>query len=156
MLARARGFQQLTSLMVMSDAETEAPPTRVMQLDHLETLNLYNSIFKWDLADLSGTPRLKNLLCPFNCDLTGDLSSLQRLPLSQTLVQFDVLNCERVTGDLHTLASFPRLEILNVYSTRVTGDVRNIGLTDFQCLKKIRLGEHAYGWKHNQSHCRHP
>lgn len=50
-----------------------------------------------------------------------------------------------MTGDVHTLASFPRLESFDVSGTRVTGDVRKIGSTDFPCVKKITLAEHVYG-----------
>jgi hypothetical protein len=138
----ARGFQQLTSL-VMSKTALCAPP-HIMQLHHLETLDLVsNERLVWNLADLSAIPRLKNLSCPCNLKLTGDLSSLEAL--SRTLVELDLLGCSRVVGDLHTLVSFPRLEKLNVYGTNITGDVRKIGSPDFPCLKVIRLGEHVYG-----------
>ena len=138
----ARGFQQLTSL-VMSKTALCAPP-HIMQLHHLETLDLVsNERLVWNLADLSAIPRLKNLSCPGNLKLTGDLSSLQAL--SRTLVALNLLGCSRVVGDLHTLVSFPRLEKLNVYGTNITGDIRKIRLTDFPCLKQILLGEHVYG-----------
>ena len=138
----ARGFQQLTSL-VMSKTALCAPP-HIMQLHHLETLDLVsNERLVWNLADLSAIPRLKNLLCIFNIELTGDLIILQAL--SRTLVALNLLGCKRIVGNLQTLVSFPRLEKLNVYGTKVTGDVRKIGSPDFPCLKKIRLGEHVYG-----------
>ena len=100
-LAGARGFQQLRSLRLERiNAELRASPLRVMQLQHLETLALSDRTrCKWDLTDLSGTPRLKNLFCIYNYKLTGDLSSLQFL--SQTLVHFVIINCQRVTGDVH-------------------------------------------------------
>jgi hypothetical protein len=142
-LSLARGFRQLTSLeMGKTTLRTCAP--RIMHLHNLETLDLgWNERLVWDLADLSAIPRLKNLLCIFNIELTGDLIILQAL--SRTLVALNLLGCKRIVGNLQTLVSFPRLEKLNVYGTKVTGDVRKIGSPDFPCLKKIRLGEHVYG-----------
>jgi hypothetical protein len=144
MLALARGFRQLTSLVMTRTALRTCVPPHIMQLHHLETIDLTHAkLLVWDLADLSVIPRLKNLVCPLNKGLSGDISCLQSL--SQTLVQLDLFGCSRVVGYLHSLALFPRLESLELYGTRVTGDVRKIGLTDFPCLKDIRLGGHVYG-----------
>jgi hypothetical protein len=146
MLGLARGFHQLTSLMMSRTALRTCAPPHIMQLHNLETLDLsYSTFLVWNLADLSATPRLKNMLCPLNKELTGDLSCLQFL--SQTLSILDINSCSRVTGDFHTLASFPLLRRLVLFGTRVTGDVRKIGLTDFPCLKGVQLGEHVYGGK---------
>ena len=144
MFCLARGFQRLTSLVMSRTALRTCAPPHIMQLHHLEMIDLTHAkLLVWDLADLSAIPRLKNLVCPLNNKLTGDISCLQFL--SQTLVQLDLFGCSRVVGYLHSLALFPRLESLKVYGTRVTGDVRKIGLTDFPCLKDIRLGGHVYG-----------
>ena len=146
LLASARGFQQLRGLIM---TEIQASPIRTMQLHHLEELDLYHCTFEWDLADLSGIPNLKNLSCTFNKNLTGDLSSLQCF--SQTLAILRIYCCSRVTGDLHTLASFTRLKILELRGTGVTGDVREIGLADFPCVMEIGLGHEVYGgWTINR------
>jgi len=145
LLASAGGFQQLRGLIMKEGVggEIEASSIRTMQLHHLEELDLDFCTFEWDLADLSGIPKLKNLSLG-NDNLTGDLSSLQCF--SQTLAILHICCCSRVMGDLHTLASFTRLKSLDVRYTRVTGDVREIGLADFPCLmEKCRLGREVYG-----------
>ena len=140
----ARGFHQRTSVMMSRTAFRTCSPSRILHLHNLETLDLaLATSHAWDLANLSAIRRLKHLLCSGNTKLTGDLSSLKTL--SETLVQLDISSCLRMTGDLHTLALFLRLESLKVHGTRVTGDVRKIASTDFPCLKVIQLGEHVYG-----------
>ena len=144
MFCLARGFQRLTSLVMSRTALRTCSPPRILHLHNLETLDLaLATSHAWDLANLSAIRRLKHLLCSGNTKLTGDLSSLKTL--SETLVQLDISSCLRMTGDLHTLALFLRLESLKVHGTRVTGDVRKIASTDFPCLKVIQLGEHVYG-----------
>ena len=148
LLASAGGFQQLRGLIMTIPAGIDSPIC-TMQLHHLEELDLGGCTTGWDLADLSGIPKLKNLSLG-NANLTGDLSSLQCF--SQTLAILHICCCSRVTGDLHTLASFTRLKSLDVRYTRVTGDVREIGLADFPCLmEKFRLGREVYGgWAINR------
>jgi hypothetical protein len=152
LLASAEGFQQLRGLImteiqaspIRTMTEIQAFPIRTMQLHNLEKLDLDSCTFEWDLADLSGIPNLKKLTCSFNYNLKGDLSSLQCF--SQTLAILRINGCSRVTGDLHTLASFTRLKSLELCFTRVTGDVRVIGLADFPCvMEKFSLGNDVYG-----------
>jgi hypothetical protein len=142
-LTLLRGFHQLTSL-VMIKANLQASAPCIMQFHSLEALDVGgNCALVWNLADLSALPRLKTLSCAANYKLTGDLSSLQ--VLSQTLTILDLYYCPEVTGDLHALAFFPCLERLKVFGTNVSGDVRKIESTDFPCLKEIQLGNHVYG-----------
>ena len=144
LLALAQGFRQLTSIVMRRTALRTCDPPHIMQLHNLETFDLaHATLLVWNLANLSAIPKLKNVLCPLNSKLNGDLPRLE--VLSQKLVQLDLLGRSRVVGNLRTLALFPRLESLKVHDTRVTGDDRKIGLTDFPCLEDIRLGGHVYG-----------
>ena len=108
----ARGFQRLTSLVMSRTALRTCAPPHLMQLHHLETIDLtHATLLVWDLSDLSAIPGLKNLVCPLNNKLAGDILCLQFL--SQTLVQLDLFGCSRVVGYLHSLALFPLLEKSN-------------------------------------------
>jgi hypothetical protein len=46
---------------------------------------------------------------------------------------------------LEDVSDFPRLEILQVNGTKVTGDIREIGRDDFKSLEELDLGEGVYG-----------
>jgi hypothetical protein len=43
------------------------------------------------------------------------------------------------------LADFPRLKVLNLLYTDVTGDIRDIGGNDFLSLEELSLPKGAYG-----------
>jgi hypothetical protein len=144
--ALAQGFRKLSSLRMIR-TKLEACVPLIMQLNNLRSLNLdWNMQLVWNLADLSAIPRLKKLRCKYNYQLTGDLSSLQ--VLCETMTICDLWACRRVTGDLHILSSFPHLEILSVFATNVTGDIRKIGSAHFPLLKKLDVSSGVLGGKH--------
>jgi hypothetical protein len=146
LFALARGFRNLMSLWV-TWTNLEAFHPRIMQLHSLRSLNLHlNRDLAWNLEDVSAFPKLIELCCTTNYNLTGDLSSLQ--VLSETLVVCSLSGCENVTGDLHMLASFPCLESLKLDRTKVTGDIRKIEATDFSSLTRIRMNTIVYGGRY--------
>jgi hypothetical protein len=97
---------------------------------------------KWDLEMLAGFPLLKELDCQYNRHLTGNISSLRVL---KTLVKVTMKDCPRVEGNFMDLANFPHLKELNLEDTAVTGDIRDIGETDFSSLEQLILPKEVYG-----------
>jgi len=103
----------------------------------------YAHCLKWDLEILSGLPLLKELSCVSNDFLTGDLNSLR--VLKDTLEKVTISDCFNVQGNLMDLADFPRLKELNLYSTGMTGDIRDIEERDFPTLETLTLPKGVYG-----------
>ena len=116
----------------------------LFHFQHLKTLELvWKPSLQWDLAMLSGLPSLEHLRASFNDSLTGNIQSLRGL--RETLVCFDVYDSHEIEGNLHDLADFPKLEKLNLFGTKVTGDIREIGPTDFTVIKNVQLPDGVYG-----------
>jgi hypothetical protein len=143
LFAYAEDFHELAHLK-MSQTNLRASAPRIMQFKNLESLNLlWNTSLEWSLTDLSMLPKLKVLYCPQNRELTGSLENLH--VLSRTLTTCNLHGCQKVTGNLKDLASMPVLEKLDVVGTQVTGDIREIGRSDFRSLKSLEVGTYVYG-----------
>jgi len=93
--------------------------------------------FKWELEMLSGFPLLRELNVKYNRFLRGDIGSLN--VLKHTLEKVKIFDCNNVKGDFMDLADCPRLTVLNLDHTSVTGDVRDIGENDFPTLESLDL-----------------
>jgi hypothetical protein len=109
-------------------------------IQKLSIRNCY--ILKWDLDMLAGFPTLKVLECRFNYHLNGNINSLR--VLKDTLEKVTISNCD-VEGNFMDLADFPHLKKLNLYETAVTGDIRDIGESDFSSLEELILPNGVYG-----------
>ena len=110
----------------------------------LKQLAIYNcGHLKWDLEMLEGLPSLKEIDCRDNPHLTGNVGSLR--VLIDTLEKVDFDHCPEIRGDLMDLADFPRLKVLHLRRTKVTGDIRDIGEDDFPVLESLGLPRSVYG-----------
>eukprot|EP00985_Skeletonema_marinoi_P030288 scaffold31424_cov76-Skeletonema_marinoi.AAC.1 len=88
-------------------------------------------------------PLLKELKMRVNQHLTGNLRSLR--VLNHTLEKVDIMSCHQIEGNFMDLADFPRLTVLNLDHTSVTGDVRDIGEHDFPALESVALPRTVHG-----------
>jgi hypothetical protein len=100
-------------------------------------------ILKWDLEMLAGMPSLKELECDRNDRMTGNINNLR--VLKDTLEKVVIDFCPDVKGNFMDLADFPRLKVLNLFGTAVTGDIRDIGDNDFSSLERLILPKGVYG-----------
>ncbi len=98
---------------------------------------------KCDLKMLAGLPSLKELHCESNRCLTDNINSLR--VLKDTLERVTIAECYNVEGNFMDLADFPSLKELNLVTTSVTGDIRDIGDNDFSSLETLRLPRTVYG-----------
>jgi hypothetical protein len=98
---------------------------------------------KWDLEVLDGLPMLRYLYCYRNQSMSGSLNSLR--VLKDTLEMMDICNCPSVGGNFMDLADFPHMKELNLRSTSVTGDIRDMRENDFQALESLSLPEGVHG-----------
>ena len=113
------------------------PCLKKLELDTVRML-------EWGLALLSGVPLLE-VLSVYGCEkLSGDLKSL--VVLKDTLRELFLNSCANVRGNFMELASFPRLESVNLERTGVVGDVRYLRVQHFPGLKgNIDLPHGAFG-----------
>eukprot|EP00985_Skeletonema_marinoi_P020629 scaffold12330_cov83-Skeletonema_marinoi.AAC.8 len=110
----------------------------------LKNLAIYNcGHLKWDLEMLEGLPSLKEIDCSDNPHLTGNIRSLRIL--IDTLEKVDFDQCPKIRGDLMDLADFPRLKVLHLRRTKVTGDIRDIRRHDFPALESLDLPYTVHG-----------
>ena len=109
----------------------------------LQQLKINCYYLKWNLEMLAGLPLLKELYCHDNLFLTGNINSLR--VLRDTLEKVTIKKCPHVQGNLMDLADFPCLKELNLKNTDVTGDVRDIGESDFSTLESLILPDTVYG-----------
>eukprot|EP00984_Skeletonema_dohrnii_P002899 scaffold983_cov96-Skeletonema_dohrnii-CCMP3373.AAC.6 len=152
-------FTKLRSLSII-EADLNGEYPAIFNFPLLEKLSLHRDLrnnpnyHKWDLELLAGLPMLRELECFFNQSLTGNLSSLR--VLKDTLEKVEIENCPRVAGNFMDLADFPHLKVLYLNSTylnsisvhgqeSVSGDIRDIGATDFTALTKLTLPRTVYG-----------
>ena len=101
---------------------------------------------KWDLEMLAAFPLLKEFHSDSNDRLTGNINNLG--VLKDTLEKVEIrarFRCARVEGNFMDLADFPRLKALNLTGTAVTGDIRDIGESDFSSLEELMLPKGVYG-----------
>ncbi len=101
------------------------------------------SCFKWDLTMLEGLPMLKNLECTELEGVTGSVNSLS--VLKDTLESIHITECHNIVGNFMDLADFTRLKWLDLTSTQVTGDIRDISENDFKVLRGLSLPRTVYG-----------
>eukprot|EP00984_Skeletonema_dohrnii_P035136 scaffold34620_cov149-Skeletonema_dohrnii-CCMP3373.AAC.1 len=93
----------------------------------------------------TGLPLLKELHCHCNNSMTGNINSLR--VLKDTLEKVTISLSHHVQGNFMDLADFPRLRSLNLASTYVTGDIRDIGECGFPSLESLTLPKGVYGGK---------
>eukprot|EP00984_Skeletonema_dohrnii_P012946 scaffold5304_cov139-Skeletonema_dohrnii-CCMP3373.AAC.1 len=98
---------------------------------------------KFDLEILQGLPSLKKLKISGNQRLADNLRGLR--VLKDTLEEVEIVYCLKIRGDFMDLADFPRLKVLNLQSTQLTGDIRNIGEDDFLALESLYLPATVHG-----------
>ena len=103
---------------------------------------------KFDLEMLAGFPVLKELDCYCNRCVTGNISSLRLL--KDTLEKVSIFRSDNVQGNFMDLADFPRLKELDLQFTAVTGDIRDIGESDFSSLEIFDLPYGVYGGRFYQ------
>eukprot|EP00984_Skeletonema_dohrnii_P025039 scaffold14179_cov155-Skeletonema_dohrnii-CCMP3373.AAC.5 len=105
----------------------------------LESLVINNCYYlKWDLEMLRGMPLLKTLCAVCNGKaMTGNIKSLRALKntLEKVTIVIESRHSANVVGNFMDLADFPRLKQLDLGSTSVTGDIRDIEEQDFSVLK---------------------
>jgi hypothetical protein len=118
----------------------------------LEKLSIQHCFrLKVDLEMLAGgLPMLKELTCNgiIEPDISkstaaGNISSLR--VLKETLEKLNLSGCVNVEGNFMDLADFPHLKELYLFDTSVTGDIRDIGETDFSTLAQLYLPKGVYG-----------
>jgi hypothetical protein len=110
----------------------------------LQKLSIKNCKYlKWDLEMLGGMPLLKELNCESNLCLTGNINSMR--VLKETLEKVTINRSSHVVGKFMDLADFPRLKVLNLFGTAVTGDIRDIDGNDFSSLEELNLPKGVFG-----------
>ena len=138
-------FTRLRSLQIKAiDSLNGSYPT-LFSFPNLQYLTMsHNFQLKWDLEMLSDLPLLRELDVDSNTLLRGSVGSLR--VLKNTLVKVRIVCCPNIQGNFMDLADFPRLTGLNLGTTMVTGDVREIdGENDFSCLENILLPKTVIG-----------
>ena len=143
------GFPLLKELVCMDNRSVTGNirSLRVLK-DTLENVRIYYCTrVEGNLIDLAGFPHL-NELCLINTCVTGNISSLSLL--KDTLEKVTICGYGNVEGDFMDLADFPRLKVLKLhgnwsYINSVTGDIRDIGETDFSSLEYLALPKTVYG-----------
>jgi hypothetical protein len=136
-------FRKLTRLNI-NRASLNGRYPALFNFPLLQKLIIFNCDYlKWDLEMLEGLPLLKVLDCADNNRLSGSLFSLR--VLKDTLEKVEIIGCRGVEGNFMDLADFPRLKKLDLISTAVRGDIRNVGEGDFPALEILSLPEGVYG-----------
>jgi len=142
-------FQHLRSLAII-EAPLNGRYPAIFNFPLLEKLTINDSFddvagyHSWNLAWLEGLPMLRELECRLNHAMFGNLSSLRAL--KDTLEKVVISGCRHVHGsNFMDLADFPRLKVLDLRSTDVYGDIRNIGANDFKVLEELFLPRTVYG-----------
>jgi len=151
------GFKHLRSLNVYGASLSGSHPY-LFQMPNLEVLIDWRH--EWDLDDLSGLPRLKELYCYGNQHLTGNLRSLSNFcgtlthvfvegcaevtgtladigDLRQTLTWLNLPWCESVTGSLNDLRDFPSLEAVRLDGSGVEADISEAEPGDFCAINRV-------------------
>ncbi len=115
----------------------------------LKTLHLHDTSVTGDIGnifsgDFSKLEKLVYIDEGSTSGISGDIRSLR--VLKNTLDELCIQQCPNVTGSFMDLADFPQLGILHLQYTSVTGDIRDIGNSDFLNLEEvICLPKHIYG-----------
>ncbi|KAK1740409.1 hypothetical protein QTG54_008504 [Skeletonema marinoi] len=120
----------------------------LFQFSLLRKLTISSMRMKWDLELLSGLPLLEELHV-YSGGVTGNINSLRAL--KGTLTKVTII-CIRngsgnlpVRGDFMDLADFPRLKVLCLDDTAVTGNLLDIDEHHFPLLEQLRLPHRVYG-----------
>ena len=146
-------FKYLRKLEITRQAPLNGEYPVFFNFPFLQTLDINEQVsddrheglgeFKWDLKMLEGLPMLRSLYVSAHHGLTGNVNSLR--VLKDTLESISITECYHVVGNFMDLADFPRLNCLDLRSTRVTGDIRDISENDFKVLKELYLPRTVYG-----------
>jgi hypothetical protein len=141
-------FSKLSILTIDHSAPLNGRYPFLGSLSHsfplLQKLSINRSpLLKWDLEKLTGFSMLKELNFYSNLCLTGNIRSLRLL--KDTLEKVEIRWCCGVDGNFMDLADFPHLKELNLESTAVTGDIRDIDENDFLALEQLILPRRVYG-----------
>ncbi|KAK1740419.1 hypothetical protein QTG54_008514 [Skeletonema marinoi] len=103
---------------------------------------------KWDLELLSGLPLLEELHV-YSGGVTGNINSLKALKDTLTMVSIEFSNNVNgdfpVHGDFMDLADFPRLKVLCLKNTAVTGNLLDIDEHHFPQLQSLSLPDQVCG-----------
>mmetsp|Transcript_33945 Transcript_33945/g.50033 ORF Transcript_33945/g.50033 Transcript_33945/m.50033 type:complete len:399 (+) Transcript_33945:207-1403(+) len=136
-------FRKLRRLNIYGVPVNGRYPT-LLNFPLLEKLKIsLNYNFKWELEMLSGCPMLRELNVEHNISLRGNIGSLN--VLRNSLEKVKIFDCYNVEGHFMDLADFPHLKLLNLRSTKVTGDIRDITENDFLHLECIVLPKTVIG-----------
>ena len=145
-------FKHLRSLEISRAAPLNGEYPVFFDFPFLQTLNINCQFtddrygfgyFKWNLTMLERLPMLRRLYCSAHDGLTGNVNSLR--VLKNTLEAVSITECYDVVGNFMDLADFPCLKRLDLRSTRVTGDIRDINENDFKVLESLELSRTVYG-----------
>jgi hypothetical protein len=99
-----------------------------------------------NLMDLADFPRLKELDLQYIGMLSGNINCLRGL--QDNLEKFifgSYRGTDEIRGNFMDLADFPRLKVLDLRGTAVTGDIRDICGHDFPALERLLLPESVHG-----------
>ena len=140
-------FRKLRSLKIEDAVSLNGRYPVLFNFAFLQTLTIsrysyFSSSMKWDLNMLVGCPSLKVLQCDVDGNLTGNLKSLR--VLKDTLEEV-LVRCGSIRGNFIDLADFPRLKVLHLDGTNVTGDIRDIHGHDFPTLESLKLPMFVHG-----------
>ena len=137
-------FSKLRELRISCQYDLNGRYPVLFNFPLLQKLNIFECHYlKWDLEMLAGLPVLKELTCTGNYYLTGNISSLR--VLNNTLELVKIFYCRNVEGNFMDLADFPHLKELDLRTTAVTGDIRDIGDNNFSSLEQLDLPKGVYG-----------
>lgn len=137
-------FTKLRSLTIEPLVSLDGRYPCLFNFPLLERLDMTRVLYmKWELGMLSGFPSLKELHVRCSPFLRGSVGTLRAL--KNTLEQVTITDCDNIRGNFMDLADFPRLTHLNLKSTAVTGDVREISGNDFLRLRRIILPKTVVG-----------
>lgn len=156
-------FHSLTPAVAFQDTMSRFRMLRFLELHNAPLNGRYPCLFefsllesleiddckylKWDLEMLRGMPLLKKLCVSGNGEgMTGNINSLRALKNTLEMVDISMIPiCSNVVGNFMCLADFPRLENLSLFSSAVTGDIRDIGEQDFPVLNFLHLPKTVVG-----------
>ncbi len=150
-------FSKLRDLEIKNSVSLNGRYPVLFNFPLLQKLSIENcGLLKFDLEMIAGLPLLKELTCQNMGvgDLTGNIRSLR--VLKDTLEKVKIISSldvegnfmdlpVEIEGNIMDLSDFPHLKVLELKSTAVTGDIRDVGENDFPSLEKLDLPKGVYG-----------
>ena len=129
-MPRFRKLRKLT----LSDVLFNGRYPHLLNFPLLEKLDVFRCKYlKWDLEMITEMPSLKRFIWCSSDAITGNVKSF--IALKEKLEEVCIARCPNVVGNFMDLADFPRLMQLNLESTNVTGDIREMKEHDFAALE---------------------